>query len=69
MARESELEGVDWLLDQPESERLDFKREFHGNNVESLHDLLFLANADHSDGRVVPFRFAQRHKPRPLVSG
>lgn len=61
MASESELEGVDWLLDQPESERLDFKREFHGNNVEFLHDVLCLANAYSERPRYLVFGINDEH--------
>ena len=33
------------LLKMEECERLDFKREWHQNKVELVHDLLCLANA------------------------
>ncbi|MGO9767925.1 MAG: helix-turn-helix domain-containing protein [Myxococcaceae bacterium] len=36
---------LDDLLRQPEGEVLDFKREWHANRVELLHDLLCLSNA------------------------
>lgn len=33
------------LLSQPESENLDFKRQFHNNNVQLLHDIVCLVNS------------------------
>lgn len=33
------------LISQTESENLDFKRQFHQNNVEMLHDIICLANS------------------------
>jgi hypothetical protein len=33
------------LLQQDECEWLDFKQEFHDNNVKLLHDIICLANA------------------------
>lgn len=33
------------LINQTESESLDFKRQFHHNNIEMLHDIICLANS------------------------
>jgi hypothetical protein len=39
------LNLLDSLLQQDECEFLDFKQEFHANNVDLIHDILCLANA------------------------
>lgn len=37
---------IEKKLKQIESENLDFKREFHNNKVDFIHDILCLANSD-----------------------
>ena len=43
------------LLQQNECEWLDFKQEFHGNNVKLLHDIICLANAKTDKDRYLLF--------------
>jgi len=49
------LEG---LLTQTESESLDFKRQFHSNIVELLHDIICLANSYVSEDKYLIFGVA-----------
>ncbi len=46
------------LLSQTESERLDFKRQFHQNNIELLHDIICLANSYVEGDRYLVFGVA-----------
>lgn len=43
------------LLPQPESEWLDFKKQYHDNNASLLHDILCLANAYTESDRFLVF--------------
>ncbi|SRR6266568_6467837 len=43
------------LISQRESEWLDFKRQFHSNNAELLHDILCLSNSYHQGDRYILF--------------
>lgn len=43
------------ILGQTESEKLDFKRQFHQNNVELLHDVICLANSYVEEDRYLVF--------------
>ena len=49
------------LRQLPESESLDFKREFHESAVELLHDILCLANAYAESDRYLVFGIADDH--------
>jgi hypothetical protein len=46
------------LLQQDECEWLDFKKEFHDNNVKLLHDIICLANAIVDKDRYLVFGIA-----------
>jgi hypothetical protein len=46
------------ILSRRESESLDFKREFHVNNAELLHDILCLSNSFYEGDRVLVFGVA-----------
>jgi hypothetical protein len=46
------------LISQNESEALDFKREFHKNNAELLHDILCLSNSFYEGNRFLLFGVA-----------
>ncbi|MBD1944238.1 ATP-binding protein [Coleofasciculus sp. FACHB-712] len=46
------------LLSQTESESLDFKRQFHQNNIELLHDIICLANSYVEGDRYLVFGVA-----------
>lgn len=50
------------LLQQDESEYLDFKKEYHGNNVKLLHDILCLANSYHKGNRYLVLGIEDRTK-------
>ena len=39
------MANLEDLISQTESENLDFKRQFHQNNVEMIHDIICLANS------------------------
>lgn len=49
---------LELLLAHDEDESLDFKRQFHSNNVELVHDLLCLANAYVEGDRFLVFGIA-----------
>jgi hypothetical protein len=46
------------LISQKESESLDFKREFHENNAQLLHDILCLSNSYYQGDRFIIFGVA-----------
>jgi hypothetical protein len=46
------------LISQTESENLDFKRQFHQNNVEMVHDIICLANSYVEKDRYLIFGIA-----------
>jgi hypothetical protein len=51
------------LVQRPESETLDFKRQFHDNTAELLHDILCLANSYAEDHRHLVFGVADDRTP------
>lgn len=49
------MNDLESLIAQKESEWLDFKREFHKNNAKLLHDILCLSNAKYDGDRFIVF--------------
>ncbi len=56
------------LISQRESEWLDFKRQFHSNNAELLHDILCLSNSYHQGDRYIVFGVANDKTIRGVES-
>jgi hypothetical protein len=49
------------LLNEVESEWLDFKQEFHKNNAELVHDIISLANSKSTSDRYLVFGVAEKN--------
>lgn len=52
------IKKLEILLNENESEYLDFKEDYHSNNIDLLHDILCLANAESSNHRFLVFGVA-----------
>lgn len=50
--------NIEQLMSKRESESLDFKREFHENNAELVHDILCLSNSFYEGERYIVFGVA-----------